>query len=483
MGPQPIDDRSSFVGAKDQHQIRSDDPLDDAWLLDGNVSFSVGVEMLNRMVASKSYGNAMTRLKCDECLMFLNKVVLPVCTPGRKFSLGLCCPAVRASIDEGKCLCEPRVFQGVIKGQLNFMIQIVRLCRPQFSIPWHLPNVVHREECKPSIKASTAGILNPQFLGMSKTELTSRLEQNVPLPTFNDVFNPPESGAYEAGWARVSVRRSDPSVLASEDSDPMEFKADLFYPKSRAGPGGGGGVQKDLVLADGGPFPLIAFSPGFSSKPDFHVRLLHFLASHGYIVIAQRSTHHLGMDLDRSKFLAWKDDIVTMLSSLIEAGNDESSFLHNAIDTTRIGISGHSNGGAMSIPAAVDAIENHGINVKVVVPISPACILLGDECAIPTEYAPRLHGVRVRFIVGTADQTTPPRSAKFFSFLLPNDTDAEVVLLKGVTHCVWEAEPKLWPVTNSGCGKGSVSPMLAVRTLMMQMEEFLRLHLRKPQGY
>lgn len=79
------------------------------WTKNGNVSFSVGKEILEKIISSRSYGKGLSLMKVNECLVYAKRVLETVCLPGQSFSPRLCCAAVRSAIDDGNCLCEPYV--------------------------------------------------------------------------------------------------------------------------------------------------------------------------------------------------------------------------------------------------------------------------------------------------------------------------------------------------------------------------------------
>lgn len=130
------------------------------------------------------------------------------------------------------------------------------------------------------------------------------------------------------------------------------------------------------------------------------------------------------------RLLAWKDDLADMLKALVDMSMDSTSFLYKGVNDSCVAISGHSIGGAMAITAGVTAIEKHEMSVKAVIALSPACLILGQQCSVPYEYAPRLHGVEALFLVGSLDQVTPVRSTEFFVSLLPEDANAKIRVIE-----------------------------------------------------
>ena len=84
---------------------------------------------------------------------------------------------------------------------------------------------------------------------------------------------------------------------------------------------------------------------------------------------------------------AWVRDIVYMLQFLISQGDTSryDSFLSGGVNEDAVGIAGHSFGAGMSIAAAAMARDEFGINVTALVPISPACLIMGNSCEMPSQ--------------------------------------------------------------------------------------------------
>lgn len=128
--------------------------------------------------------------------------------------------------------------------------------------------------------------------------------------------------------------------------------------------------------------------------------------------------------------LMWKDDIANMVKMVVEMNRDREHFLYQNVDETNIGMSGHSLGGALSIAAAVTLKEVYGIHVKGIVPYSPACIELGQQCEVVAEYAARLHNTRLMLIVGSMDITVPPNTSNFIISQLPRSSSADIHIVQ-----------------------------------------------------
>jgi predicted dienelactone hydrolase len=129
------------------------------------------------------------------------------------------------------------------------------------------------------------------------------------------------------------------------------------------------------VASDGRPFPVIVFSPGNVTMPNYYTALAEELASWGYVVVG-----HVPTGYSRSVVLPdgrvfprrpyrdldpWIGDLRHVLDHLSEWNRDPRHPLHDRLDTLRLGLYGHS-GGAN----AVEMLAADG-RVKAVAAIDP----------------------------------------------------------------------------------------------------------------
>ncbi|CAD7704172.1 unnamed protein product [Ostreobium quekettii] len=466
--------------------ISEDFDFDGVAPADPNISFAKSNEHLRALIDDRPYGHVLNVILGEKCGHYFRKFLKPICYNWRAAltSFGVsgprCCEAVRSFIDEGKCLCIPRVVSDVRSSGLSWALQIARICEVQIPLFWDVRKTLELDVCKPIVENSPRGQLNADFLAMRDGggAPTGSIDPSN-IPSFDEVFQPPKPGPFQTALAHVVVKRPMPSILKNTKSSATHFGADVFYPVD---PGDAGTSAKKVrgqrVVAAGGPFPLVAFSPGYSGVPGNFKRTLSHLASQGVVVISQYSTSHLRVDINRKKMEAWTKDMVYMLKYLIEQGNHTESFLSNGVDARRTGIAGHSFGAGMAIAAAALARNEYGLNVTALMPISAACLIMGNSCEMPSTAAPKLHGINALFLVGTMDEITPPKASEWFHSQMPNDTSSKVVYLQGATHCMFEAEPKMWPNMNSGCGRGTMSPQESVRRMQIEMAKFFGQHLQ-----
>ncbi|MDI6858122.1 MAG: dienelactone hydrolase family protein [Dehalococcoidia bacterium] len=121
-----------------------------------------------------------------------------------------------------------------------------------------------------------------------------------------------------------------------------------------------GGVIDAEIATDGAPFPVIIFSHGSGGIPQQSTYYTGHLASHGFVVAAPP---HPGNTLNDcfpcreqagllDSFLNRPDDVRFVLESLLALNGDTESIFYEALDSERVGMSGHSFGGLVTMQLA-----------------------------------------------------------------------------------------------------------------------------------
>lgn len=114
-------------------------------------------------------------------------------------------------------------------------------------------------------------------------------------------------------------------------------------------------VHRPTILGQGGvTHPVVIWGNGTGASPSIYSGLLSHLASHGFIVVAANTTNS-----------GSGSQMLTCLTNVITANSQRSSVFFQRVDITRVGASGHSQGGAGTIMAGRDA------RVDVTAPIQP----------------------------------------------------------------------------------------------------------------
>ena len=138
------------------------------------------------------------------------------------------------------------------------------------------------------------------------------------------------------------------------------------------------------VASDGAPFPVLVFSPGNVTLPDFYATLAEEMASWGYIVIGHVPTGYSrnvvlpdGRVFPRRSYRdlgPWLGDLRYICDHLSAWDRDPNHPLHGRMDTLRVGIYGHSGGAnAAEMIAASDA------RVRALVALDPG--VTPESCA------------------------------------------------------------------------------------------------------
>ncbi|WP_247236712.1 chlorophyllase/cutinase-like alpha/beta fold protein [Telluribacter sp. SYSU D00476] len=155
-------------------------------------------------------------------------------------------------------------------------------------------------------------------------------------------------------------------------------------------------VPDAAVAAEGGPFPVLLFGPGHTWLPTDYSTLIEDIVSHGYMVVGYVPTGFPGVTQLASGAIVpgtltvHQQDIVFADAQFVRRRLNRlaSSWLRGTMDTTQVGIWGHSQGGiAATVVAARDStikvvvnldgdLMGSALRVKVK---QPALLLSNDE--------------------------------------------------------------------------------------------------------
>lgn len=178
------------------------------------------------------------------------------------------------------------------------------------------------------------------------------------LPTAAADFSAP--GPFAVGWQTLEI------------PDPTGGKAALtvqaWYPA--ASPKGVGAptqikAEKDAAPATTGPFPLVVVIHGAGGQAMLHATLGKHLASYGFVVLA---ANYDGADTSEEKALSFFDGVavhmlytrpmtVLKVVGLADTLTAPGGPLAGVIDTSQIGVWGHSSGGTTALQAAGAQID------------------------------------------------------------------------------------------------------------------------------
>lgn len=225
-----------------------------------------------------------------------------------------------------------------------------------------------------------------------------------------------------------------------------ELPVGLWYPAAEPGgaephtyqgvfPGTG---FLDAEPAEGGPFPLIAFSHGSGGLKEQSLFLTEGLAREGYVVVAPDHVGNTVLTFDPvvtgELSLERPRDITAVLDRLASPEAEDPAWLGSKIDMTRVGAAGHSYGGYTTIALSGATVEvseatlaacegappgwpcglvnaaaggPHDLadpRIKAAVPMSPAGLMLFEGGGLADV------GIPVLVLTGEQDLTTPLES-------------------------------------------------------------------------
>jgi dienelactone hydrolase len=168
----------------------------------------------------------------------------------------------------------------------------------------------------------------------------------------------------------------------------------------------------------GGPYPAVAFAHGFMNRSSWYAATLRAIAASGYVVIAPDSetgqfpSHaRLANDLNRS--LRW-------LGRQSAAGSTDVP--RRKVDSTRLGVAGHSMGGGVALLAAA---RNRAVDTVVT--------LAAAETVPRASIAVRRLNVPSLFVVGSDDKIVPAAGTAVMFRRAPSPT--LLATITGGSHC------------------------------------------------
>jgi hypothetical protein len=104
-------------------------------------------------------------------------------------------------------------------------------------------------------------------------------------------------------------------------------------------------VYRPANWVEGETYPIITWGNGTCAQPEGYGALLRYIASYGYVVVAANSR--------------WVGDpsapMLRALDYMFAANDDSTSPYYHRLDTTKVGATGHSQGGMATISASSDA--------------------------------------------------------------------------------------------------------------------------------
>lgn len=214
-----------------------------------------------------------------------------------------------------------------------------------------------RSRAKASLRLIAALLLTGGLLQACNGDGASAPSPTATAPAAPDPSLP---GTYPVGVTELTFIRE-----SNTTGEERILKTLIWYPADESArdhpvePSLGGVIDAEMA-ADGAPFPLVIFSHGSGGIPQQSTYYTGHLASHGFVVAAPP---HPGNTLNDcfpcreqagllDSFLNRPDDVRFVLDSLLALNDDAESIFHEALDPERLGISGHSFGGLVTMQLA-----------------------------------------------------------------------------------------------------------------------------------
>ncbi len=153
-----------------------------------------------------------------------------------------------------------------------------------------------------------------------------------------------EPGPFEIGKVielLVDTTRQVPANGTFAGADMRSLNTSIWYP-----------ATTDGLLAEGGPFPLVVWSHGFTSSADEVEYLAELLASRGYLVAAPTfplASFGAPGGSTSEDFQNLPGDISFVIDTMLAKSADEANALSGAVDPDRIAVGGLSMGATVSL--------------------------------------------------------------------------------------------------------------------------------------
>jgi predicted dienelactone hydrolase len=155
-----------------------------------------------------------------------------------------------------------------------------------------------------------------------------------------------------------------PALSSNDEPDTTDYSFTFKNPEFGASPA----VVHGHALAgapadpDGGPYPVVVFSHGFSANAVWYSHLPEHLASHGFVVVAPE---HVEIDwLQNAASVIQRPRDVTTSIDYAEDSNAPGGALEGLLDLTQIAVVGHSFGGYTALAAAGAQLETNNLDAR-----------------------------------------------------------------------------------------------------------------------
>jgi predicted dienelactone hydrolase len=255
-------------------------------------------------------------------------------------------------------------------------------------------------------------------------------------------------------------------------------------------------AYRDAPVAAGHDrYPVLVFSPGFGVLPTTYTALIEDIVSHGYIVAGIVPTYFVPVAMfDDGRVVPGRSigpivaqttlvgDVAFTLDELQKVDTAAASPLHDRLDLTRVGVFGHSRGGATSFQVAKE-----NARVKVAVDIDGTLVGSVAQQGVAKPLALILSGefLAQQQMLESAPPDDPRRRVlEAYDVVLRSASPGYRVILPATTHMAFSDMPWL-PMMSASYKQtlSSIDPTRALRVAADYLEAFFDQHLKgKPSS-
>jgi predicted dienelactone hydrolase len=261
----------------------------------------------------------------------------------------------------------------------------------------------------------------------------------------SDALSFPASDPAAEGAFKVGVMETSIDDHLSVDGESRPLRVVIWYPtESEEEPDAGLKGVVDAPVAEGGPFPLVAFSHGlggYASQSTFQVA---YLASHGFVVASPDHPNSTLQDcgltfcLDTPENLTISyanrpAEIRAVVDLVLGESQREGAPLEGAVDSTKLGVMGHSYGGGTTVRLLAEEDNRFLAGI----PLAPG-ILEADD--VPKITSP------VMFMLAEKDSLIAFPGASDAYRTLPESTERFLLIFPNADHFAYN------DICVSGCG-------------------------------
>jgi predicted dienelactone hydrolase len=290
-------------------------------------------------------------------------------------------------------------------------------------------------------------------------------------------FDPGAPGPYPVGVTEITFERKSTTT-----GEPRTLKTLIWYPadesaKTQPEEVTLHGVIDAKLTNDNLPLPIIMFSHGSGGLPWQSTFYTAHLASHGFVVVAPPHPGNTAADClpctDSNglvdSYLNRPTDITFVLESMLKLDDDPRSLFYQTLDGTRVGISGHSFGGLVT----VQLVAGSSGPFSAALAMAPA---LGNGAPTPTGPVQ----VPLMIMGGGKDKTCPVDKDRTYLDSLDGSSPHFLVVLLSGGHLSFADQ--CFAILG-GCGPDDISQEKAHQLINSYATAFFKTYVAGESGY